>query len=188
MKFGAEAVSNESKDEAEDEDWKLAQYFKLQLHPPELHAGDPVMKIEGMSFNRTRMALFETTLNYLLCNSALPYGVQVEQAYADLLHYLMAHTRNFFEARTPEGESVWRELIDSADIVLTHPNGWGLREQNVLRRAAMRADITSAANAKSRIHFVSEGEASVHFCIRHGSLSNKFRVGGSNNHRDPSYS
>lgn len=112
----------------------------------------------------------------------LPYGVSVEQVYADFLRYLLAHTQKFFEARTSEGVRVWRDLIDSADIILTHPNGWGLREQSVLRRAAIRADITSPANANDRIHFVSESEASVHFCLRHGDLLRRLKVRDAKRH------
>lgn len=36
MKFGAEAATADAKDDAEDEDWELAQHFKLHLHPYEL--------------------------------------------------------------------------------------------------------------------------------------------------------
>lgn len=36
MMFGAEAVTADAKDDAEDEGWELAQHFKLHLHPYEL--------------------------------------------------------------------------------------------------------------------------------------------------------
>ena len=100
----------------------------------------------------------------------------VETVYGDFLHYLLKNTRAFFESRTPNGASIWQQLIDDAEFVIAHPNAWGLREQHVLRRAAIRADYASVAQADSRVRFVSEGEASVHFCIVHGNLAAKLKV------------
>jgi hypothetical protein len=102
--------------------------------------------------------------------------VTVETIYSDFLRYLLKNTRAFFETRTPNGATVWQQLIDDAEFVIAHPNAWGLREQHVLRRAAVRADYVSFAQADSRIRFVSEGEASVHFCIVHGDLAAKLKV------------
>lgn len=34
--MGAEAITSDAKDDAEEEGWELAQYFKLHLHPYEL--------------------------------------------------------------------------------------------------------------------------------------------------------
>jgi len=78
--------------------------------------------------------------------------------------------------RTPNGATVWQQQIDDAEFVIAHPNAWGLREQHLLRRAAVRADYVSAAQADTRVRFVSEGEASVHFCIVHGNLGAKLKV------------
>lgn len=95
--------------------------------------------------------------------------------YADLLGYLTSHTREFFVARTTNGKSIWNNLIETASIVLTHPNAWGVKEQAVLRRAAVQADLVSKFNS-SRIEFVTEGEASVHYCIHHGNLAQLLQV------------
>lgn len=38
VSFGAEALSPQAEEEAEDNGWQLAKHFKLQLHPPELKA------------------------------------------------------------------------------------------------------------------------------------------------------
>ncbi|KAG8739928.1 hypothetical protein FRC10_004989 [Ceratobasidium sp. 414] len=51
------------------------------------------------------------------------------------------------------------------DIILAHPNGWGPREQGVLRSAAVAAGLTTEANSHRQISFVSEAEASVQFCV-----------------------
>jgi hypothetical protein len=88
----------------------------------------------------------------------------------------MAHTRTFFEDRTPNGRNIWLNLIHCADLVITHPNGWGLKEQSVLRRAAIQADLVRPSDAEARVHFVTEAEASVHFCVVNAHLAAKFKV------------
>lgn len=99
----------------------------------------------------------------------------VEQVYADLLGYVISHTREFFMARTSNGRTIWNDLINSSSIILTHPNAWGLKEQIVLRRAAMRADLVLNCDS-DRIEFVSEGEASVHYCLHYGNLAQTLQV------------
>jgi hypothetical protein len=36
MSFGAEALSHQAEEKAEDHGWKLAKYFKLHLHPDDM--------------------------------------------------------------------------------------------------------------------------------------------------------
>ncbi|KAF8722456.1 ATP binding, partial [Rhizoctonia solani] len=62
-------------------------------------------------------------------------------------------------------------------VVLAHPNGWGIREQGFLRRAATNAGFVTRANAHSNIQFVSEAEASVHFCMFHSDLHEHMNMG-----------
>ncbi|CUA67153.1 hypothetical protein RSOLAG22IIIB_07231 [Rhizoctonia solani] len=38
MSFGAEAIAQQARENAEDNDWTLAKRFKLHLHPPEMRA------------------------------------------------------------------------------------------------------------------------------------------------------
>lgn len=109
-------------------------------------------------------------------SAELPHGLTVERVYADFLVYLMAHTRQFFTMRTTNGAKVWSDLNTKSSIVLTHPNAWGLKEQAVLRRAAIQADLVTKADAHRRIQFVTEGEASVHYCLYYGNFGKTFRV------------
>lgn len=108
----------------------------------------------------------------------IPFHLTVEKIYSDFIRYLVAHTRTFFEDRTPNGRNVWLNLIEYADFVIAHPNGWGLKEQSVLRRAAIQADLVRPSDADARIHFVTEAEASVHFCVVNANahLAAKFKV------------
>ena len=165
-------MSDDAKDEAEEDGWLLARYFKLHLHPAELRTSHSIAT-EG----KAHLARLSNEINMCACPyKALPQGVAVETIYSDFLRYVLKNTRAFFETRTPNGATIWQQLIDDADIIIAHPNAWGLREQHVLRRAAIRADCVPVARADSRIRFVSEGEASVHFCIVHGKLATKLKV------------
>ena len=71
---------------------------------------------------------------------------------------------------------MWKTHFPSADVVIAHPNGWGLKEQEFMRRAAVAAGIVPQSEAHSRIFFVTEGEASVHYCMFRANLAPQFRV------------
>ncbi|KAG9120352.1 hypothetical protein FRC07_004191 [Ceratobasidium sp. 392] len=103
---------------------------------------------------------------------ALPRGVTVNQVYTDYLRYLYAHTRTFFHDHVFRGQDIWQSLAPSMEIVLAHPNGWGPREQGVLRSAAVGAGLTTEANSQRQISFVTEAEASVQFCVGTSQASN----------------
>ncbi|KZP02654.1 hypothetical protein FIBSPDRAFT_770389, partial [Athelia psychrophila] len=58
------------------------------------------------------------------------------------------------------------------DFVLTHPNGWEGAQQSEIRRAAVLAGLSSdTLEGQSRIQLLTEGEASLHFCIGNGLAS-----------------
>ncbi|KAF8603201.1 hypothetical protein BDV93DRAFT_493856 [Ceratobasidium sp. AG-I] len=142
--FGAEALQPETLDTAEDEGWALAQYFKLHLHPQSMRAQD----------------------NITLC--PLPFGVSLATIYTDFLDYLLQHTQSYFEDHVIDGSKIWRELGPNMVVVLAHPNGWAIREQNFLREA-MR-NVKWSYGGSCHISFVTEGEASVHFCMSHSNM------------------
>ncbi|TEB21186.1 hypothetical protein FA13DRAFT_1800163 [Coprinellus micaceus] len=53
--------------------------------------------------------------------------------------------------------------------ILTHPNGWGRPQQVQMRRAAIPAGlIPGNKDGHSRIELVTQGEASLHFCLSNG--------------------
>ncbi|KAG9084211.1 hypothetical protein FRC07_013690 [Ceratobasidium sp. 392] len=63
------------------------------------------------------------------------------------------------------------------EVVIAHPNGWGIREQAFLRATAVAAGLTSESSSRSKVKFVTEAEASVHFCIHHTNLGNRLQAG-----------
>ncbi|CAE6478927.1 unnamed protein product [Rhizoctonia solani] len=153
VSFGAEAQLYTTEEQAEDNGWFLAKYFKLHLHPSDMQT------------------------KHELKLDPLPPGVSLRQIYSDFLGYLLNHTRTYFEDRILDGKSIWERHSPAMEVIIAHPNGWGLREQHFLRQATTEAGFSTSDQASRKIRFVTEAEASVHFCIHHTSLGNVLRPG-----------
>ena len=107
----------------------------------------------------------------------LPDGKCAIDVFADFLHYLYECTRRYIADAHPNGASIWSSLQPTADFVLSHPNGWEGAQQNMMRKAATMAGlIPDTAEGHSRLLFVTEGEASLHFCIRKGLTNDAIKV------------
>lgn len=122
----------------------VAYWFKLHLHP------------------RTMLKTSEAQAFEI---PPLPSGVSIERVYADIMRYLMESTQLFFETTTPNGAAIWGRLRDTIVIVLATPNEWGMREQAILRRAAIDAWLVTEENAGRLLQFITEAEASVHYAL-----------------------
>ncbi|KIM82435.1 hypothetical protein PILCRDRAFT_462174 [Piloderma croceum F 1598] len=153
VKIGAETSTDDALDSAEMEGWFLARYFKLRLHPTNGRTHNLAMELEY-----------------------LPTGITIMQIYVDFLRYLLRHTKEYFESHILQGQSEWSRYSPAMDVVIAHPNGWGVKEQDFLRRAAVTAGYVTPQNALSQIKFVSEADASVHFCIFHMDVDSKMNV------------
>ena len=72
----------------------------------------------------------------------------------------------------------WSRLMESdMDFVLSHPNGWEGTQQNEMRRAAVLAGLVSDnPSGHSRLSFVTEGEASLHFSVQNGLPAGAMKV------------
>jgi hypothetical protein len=115
-------------------------------------------------------------LNLININLALPFNVPLSQIYSDFLGYLLQHTQSYFVDHIIDGKRIWDQYKSSMEVVLAHPNGWGIREQAFLRLAAVKAGYTNANDAASRVHFVNEAEASVHFCTLYSDIGSQLKV------------
>lgn len=100
----------------------------------------------------------------------------LSQIYSDFLHYLLQHTQTYFEDHILDGKRIWQTYAPTLEVIIAHPNGWGIKEQSFLRSAAVKAGFTKAEAADSKVHFVSEAEASVHFCMFHTNLGSQLNV------------
>ncbi|CAE6454000.1 unnamed protein product [Rhizoctonia solani] len=153
VSFGAEALSPQAEDEAEDNEWQLARHFKLHLHPGSMRS------------------------EHGLALDPLPSGVSLLRVYSDFLGYLIRHTQTFFEDRIIDGRLIWQKYRSNMQFIIAHPNGWGIREQAFLRTAATNAGLVTNATAATCIRFVTEAEASVHFCIYHTNIGSRLKPG-----------
>jgi hypothetical protein len=80
-----------------------------------------------------------------------------------MMGYLMENTRQFFQKTTPNGAKIWARVRGTRVIVLSTPNGWDIRQQSNLRKAAVMASLVTEDNASELLQFVTEAEASVHY-------------------------
>lgn len=63
------------------------------------------------------------------------------------------------------GEELWKRVKSNIDLILSHPNGWEGRQQEFLRKSVVNASIFTEEEALSRVSFVTEGEATFHYCV-----------------------
>lgn len=110
----------------------------------------------------------------------LPRDKSVITILADFLRYLLKCTKAYIEGTdTTNVGTLWSSFGDRVHFVLTHPNGWEGIQQQYMRKAAVLADlITDDMAGQSRISFVTEGEASLHFAIRNGISLEALTVSG----------
>ncbi|TEB37947.1 hypothetical protein FA13DRAFT_1751822 [Coprinellus micaceus] len=140
---GAEAIREEMVAMKEEEGWVSTPWFKLHLRPKSGMGAIPDAPASNIP--------------------DLPPNKTAVQVLADFMKYLYKCTRTYIE-ETHIGFS-----RDQIDFVLSHPNGWEGAQQEQMRRAAVLAGLVpSDEDAGSRITFVTEGEASLHFCLRSG--------------------
>jgi len=73
-------------------------------------------------------------------------------------------------------------LESQAEIVLTHPNGWEGQQQALMRSAAIHGGlIPDTPIGHARVLFVTEGEASLHYCVSNNYSSDVVKVRISSN-------
>ena len=110
-------------------------------------------------------------------STKLSRGKTIVDVFADFMRYLFESTKTLFKASEPNGELRWGSISNSIELVLSHPNGWGGPQQTQLRTAAIRAGIVpDTPDGHSRVHFVTEGEASFNFCATHTQAGRDLNV------------
>ncbi|KAG8814269.1 hypothetical protein FRC17_001232 [Serendipita sp. 399] len=150
------ACAAEARDYLDDEEYDVAKWFKLHLHPDSMKRSN--LQPADRSDDDNISAIIEIP--------SLPPNITLLRVFSDFMRYLFDGFRSFFEENTPNGLDTWNRLFSSIVIVLTIPNGWDTRQQGFLKQAAQLAEIAqSEDDAELRIEFVSEGEASVHYVL-----------------------
>ncbi|KAK1226885.1 hypothetical protein PQX77_010132 [Marasmius sp. AFHP31] len=150
---GAEATEESFLEEAEEEEYTRVEWFKLHLRPRGLEKAakspEPVQtsKLPPLPSNKKPIDVF-----------------------ADFLRYLHKCTINYIKEN--RGTEFFSSVQHDIDFVLSHPNGWEGAQQAQMRQAAIVAGLVAAGDADSRLQFVTEGEASLHYCIDRGVVRN----------------
>jgi len=107
----------------------------------------------------------------------LPPNKTVVQVFADFFSYMLKCASSSIQDTHANGPDLWDSVKDDIHYILSHPNGWEGPEQNQMRRAAIVAGLIPDKPAgHSRVEFVTEGEASLHFVIRNGVLADAMEV------------
>ena len=96
---------------------------------------------------------------------------------ADFLRYLLKCASSYIQDTHANGPDLWNSVKAHIDFVLSHPNGWEGTQQSEMRRAAVLAGLVpDNTSGHSRLTFVTEGEASLHFCVHNGLPAGAMKV------------
>jgi hypothetical protein len=110
-------------------------------------------------------------------STQLPKGKTIVDVFADFMGYLFDLTNVTFKASEPNGKLIWKSVSNSIELLLTHPNGWSGPHQAQLRTAAIKAGIVpDTPSGRSRVHFVTEGEAKFNFCVTNTRAGRDLKV------------
>ncbi len=144
--FGVKTQTAVIQQKAEEGEWLLVHSFKRLVH----RLGGAV---------DTNIPDNEANL------PTLPPSITTESVYTDWLKYLFEHAQSIFVAKYTR--AVWDQLSPGMEIIFTVPNGWYTQEHGLLGSAAVAAGIVKD---DSKVHFVPETEAAVHFALRERAL------------------
>ncbi|KAJ8585555.1 hypothetical protein M405DRAFT_745130 [Rhizopogon salebrosus TDB-379] len=146
---GAEALQGHIIEQAEDKGWVKLEWWKLHLRAK--HLASSHIREDDIP--------------------PLPKGKSAVQVLADFLRYLFQCARTYIQE---SHLNLWRSIQNSIEFVLTHPNGWEGPQQQQIRRAAELAGLVSSKDEQSHVHLLTEGEASLHFCVTNVIMSDAF--------------
>ncbi|KAG2104014.1 uncharacterized protein F5147DRAFT_615286 [Suillus discolor] len=146
---GAEALQEHIIEQAEDEEWVKLAWWKLHLRPKHLAS------------SHIREGDIEP----------LPQGKSAVEVLADFMRYLFQCARTYIQE---SHLGLWGSIKNSIEFVFTHPNGWEGQQQQQIRRAVELAGLISSKEEQSHVHLLTEGEASLHFCVTNVITSDTF--------------
>ncbi|PVF96876.1 hypothetical protein CPB86DRAFT_735972 [Serendipita vermifera] len=153
----AQAFGAEAREYMDDDDYEIALWFKLHLHPESMKISDlppPYGNLEDVS----QIEIPE-----------LPQNTTLRQIYSEFIEYLYTMTKKFFTESLPNGQNVWGRLEKSIVMIFCIPNGWDISQQAFIREAVISTGFVSQTDADDRIEFITEGEASVHYALAYTS-------------------
>ena len=93
----------------------------------------------------------------------LPSGKPAVDVLTDFIRYLFQCAKTYIQDSHPG--FTWPIVEHSIEYIFTHPNGWEGRQQDYRRAIEHAGLVSSTPEGMSRIHMLTEGEASLHFCV-----------------------
>jgi len=169
---GDEANGEGIEQVAEEKEWSKAEWcvFRLLLYTVEMTHLLSRFKLHLRPKTQSTAHITEEII-------PLPKGKTAIDVFADFLRYLYQCAQKYIEETHFHGIHLWKDLQPTSEFVLTHPNGWEGAQQGMMRQAAVMAGLIPAGAAdQARLSFVTEGEASLHFCIHNGLTNDAINV------------
>jgi len=94
----------------------------------------------------------------------LPLGKSADDLLTDFIKYLFGCVKTYIHKH--HLAFPWSSVEDSIEYIFTHPNGWeGVQQQRYRRAIAHAGLVPGTREGQSRVHMLTEGEASLHFCV-----------------------
>lgn len=153
--IGAEALRETTIEAAEENEWTKVEWFKLHLKPASTLPGPQSVAEDGSNAINEDIEIPPLSLNK-----------SATTIFSDFLKYLFLCTRDYIIETHANGDTLWAALKDKVHFILSHPNGWEGPQQTLMRQASIMAGlIPDTSEGHDRVEFVTEGEASLHYCV-----------------------
>ena len=156
---GAEVLAEHITQTADTESWTKAEWLVVRrIQAPVCSLMKPRWKLH------LRPNHLASSINPEDDLPPLPTGKSAVDVLTDFVKYLSQCAKTYIEEH--HLAFTWSTHEDSTEYIFTHPNGWEGVQQQLYRRAIEDAGlIPSTPEGRSRVHMLSEGEASLHFCV-----------------------
>ena len=158
--IGAETLDPDTNSEAADEDWiKVAWRVSNPARARRI-------SIHSLRIDRFKLLFGPKKGAKPGLRCPFPPNKTKEDVLSDYLRYIYDCTREFIEDTHPDGVLLWESLHGNAQFILSHPTTWGGKQHDVLRECMVWSGLLPDVDS-NRIAFVSEGEANLHYIMRH---------------------
>ena len=107
----------------------------------------------------------------------LPDDLSPTKVMGDFLRYLYTEALNYIKIHHTDGREIIDKVGDNKSFILSLPNGWtGLPQQRMREAAVVGGLVKNDNEARNKIKFVSEGEASALSCLANGLCPHNLKV------------
>ena len=107
----------------------------------------------------------------------LPDDLSPTKVMGDFLRYLYTEALNYIKIYHIDGHEILDEVGDNKSFILSLPNGWtGLPQQRMREATVIGGLVKNDNEARNKIKFVSEGEASALACLANGLCPHNLKV------------